>query len=461
MRPETTGWVDHVVTPVGAFAYLVAEDAVDRYFVHWLEKRVGNRTARAALRIAFNPSRALANMAERAHSVATRRPADRVEIALQKFFRCLRRRPERTIQTTGGTSADGDQPDHVRSAQARRDFRASLAGRRAVVCVPDLVPVRHRDDVLGLPRRLGRAIASSDSPALDASTVRLSPEQAYATVAEGPLPAPVRLNSFDGRPVYRFGNEGIVYADTGEVQSDVSPELMLRVASAWTGQPADAARIESVEEVDQWTVGGVFRFRPLWKYSWPNGEQVYVSGNSGEVVQYTTTGSRLGAYVGAIPHWFYFTPLRKHGPQWSRVVIWSSGIGTFAALLGCRDWRLDVFPVEAVSQCRRGDQHSVSRTEALAHAVRSDFRARRRDVGVQRHAVDGSVSVAERRAGRRPARAGRREHPADAARPRRDDRLRSQASARGAGADLQSSGQGTGIHLVCRRSDLPRHAGGR
>jgi hypothetical protein len=38
--------------------------------------------------------------------------------------------------------------------------------------------------------------------------------------------------------------------------------------------------------------------------------------------------------VGAIPHWLYFTPLRKHGLEWSRVVIWSSGIGTFAALLG-------------------------------------------------------------------------------------------------------------------------------
>ena len=67
--------------------------------------------------------------------------------------------------------------------------------------------------------------------------MRLSPEEAYATVADGPLQAPVRLNSFDGRPVYRFGNEGIVYADTGEAQSDVSPELMLRVASKWTGQP--------------------------------------------------------------------------------------------------------------------------------------------------------------------------------------------------------------------------------
>jgi hypothetical protein len=73
---------------------------------------------------------------------------------------------------------------------------------------------------------------------------------------------------------------------------------------------------------------------PLWKHSWPTGEQVYVSATSGEVVQYTTTASRIGAYLGPIPHWLYFTPLRRHQQQWSRVVIWTSGIGATAALLG-------------------------------------------------------------------------------------------------------------------------------
>ena len=176
------------------------------------------------------------------------------------------------------------------------------------------------------------------SPALDPSTVRLSPGEAYATLGEVQAPAEIRLNTFDGRPVYRFQTgqgEHIVYADTGEEQLFVSNEMVQRVASAWTGQPVNAATVEAVEEVDQWTVGGALRtLRPLWKYSWPNGEQVYISGDSGEVVQYTTTASRLGAYLGPIPHWLYFTPLRKHPPEWSRVVIWSSGVGTFAAILG-------------------------------------------------------------------------------------------------------------------------------
>ena len=36
MQAETTGWVDHVVTPVGAFGLIVAEDALDRFLVKWI-----------------------------------------------------------------------------------------------------------------------------------------------------------------------------------------------------------------------------------------------------------------------------------------------------------------------------------------------------------------------------------------------------------------------------------------
>ena len=63
MKPGTSGWVDHVVTPVGALALMVAEDALDRYLVKWVEQRTTNRAWRASLRIALNPGRALANLA--------------------------------------------------------------------------------------------------------------------------------------------------------------------------------------------------------------------------------------------------------------------------------------------------------------------------------------------------------------------------------------------------------------
>src|SRR5437899_423563 len=64
------------------------------------------------------------------------------------------------------------------------------------------------------------------APALDAARIRLSPAEAALTAGED-ASEPVRINSFDGRPVYRFravgrrGGETIVYADTGERQGDV------------------------------------------------------------------------------------------------------------------------------------------------------------------------------------------------------------------------------------------------
>ncbi len=38
--------------------------------------------------------------------------------------------------------------------------------------------------------------------------------------------------------------------------------------------------------------------------------------------------------MGAIPHWLYFTPIRQNGRQWFSFVVWSSLIGTVAALMG-------------------------------------------------------------------------------------------------------------------------------
>jgi hypothetical protein len=175
------------------------------------------------------------------------------------------------------------------------------------------------------------------SPALDSSTIALSPADALKTLGLDDAGG-VRLDTFDGRPVYRiggFGGQSIVYADTGEEQLAVPMEMVHRAAAAWTGQRVETATIEEMTDVDQWTVQTRLRdLQPLYKFSFPDGQQVYISANTGEVEQYTTTASRWGAYVGAIPHWLYFTPLRRHGAEWSKVVIWSSGIGTGAAILG-------------------------------------------------------------------------------------------------------------------------------
>ena len=91
--------------------------------------------------------------------------------------------------------------------------------------------------------------------------------------------------------------------------ANVDDAMVDRAAARWAGRPAGEAEKVLVEEIDQWTVGGAGRGqRPLYKYSWPDGQQAYVSGVTADVVQYTTTSSRFWAYLGAIPHWLYFTP---------------------------------------------------------------------------------------------------------------------------------------------------------
>jgi len=179
----------------------------------------------------------------------------------------------------------------------------------------------------------------SRAPALDAARIRLSPQEAYGRLGGGGgAPSEARLVTFDGRPAYRFGfgdGSAIVYADNGEMPEEFPPEMTLRTASAWTGQPPGGAKEKDIAEEDQWTVSEEFAdVRPLRKYSWADGEQVYISALTGDVVQYTTRGSRLAAWFGAIPHWLYFTPLRKRSQQWARIVIWASGLGTAAAILG-------------------------------------------------------------------------------------------------------------------------------
>jgi hypothetical protein len=174
---------------------------------------------------------------------------------------------------------------------------------------------------------------------LERNTVRISPADAAARAGVS-QPDEVRLSSILSRPVYRFrwlGRIAVVYADSGEVFHGFQEEQAREVGAAWTHVRAEDARLEirQIQEEDQWTVQRHYRmYRPLWKFSWPDGEETYVSDVSGEVVQYTTRHSRLGAYFGAIPHWIYITQLRRRAATWSRAVIVISAAGTIVTFLG-------------------------------------------------------------------------------------------------------------------------------
>lgn len=176
---------------------------------------------------------------------------------------------------------------------------------------------------------------------IDAAKIQLSPIEAWGQLKILGQPDRAELSTFLGRPAYAFTIESermLVYADDGSTLTQYSQETARTVAAQWTHQPAANARFDGemrLPNVDQWTVGGpAAHYWPLFKFSWPTGESVYVSSTSGEVMQYTTNGSRVAAYLGAVPHWLYFVPLRRSAVRWQRFVLWSSGTGIVVSLLG-------------------------------------------------------------------------------------------------------------------------------
>ncbi|MEJ0007705.1 MAG: hypothetical protein WDM77_15395 [Steroidobacteraceae bacterium] len=64
------------------------------------------------------------------------------------------------------------------------------------------------------------------------------------------------------------------------------------------------------------------------------GTRIYVSAQTGRVVQLTTSHQRFWNWVGTVPHWLYFAQLRRNAALWNQVVIWTSLAGCFLVLFG-------------------------------------------------------------------------------------------------------------------------------
>jgi uncharacterized iron-regulated membrane protein len=77
-------------------------------------------------------------------------------------------------------------------------------------------------------------------------------------------------------------------------------------------------------------------YRPLYKLELGDAAAtvVYVSTRTGEIVQDTTHFERVWNWLGAIPHWIYFSPIRKDADLWHNVVVWLSGPMIISAIAG-------------------------------------------------------------------------------------------------------------------------------
>ncbi len=197
---------------------------------------------------------------------------------------------------------------------------------------------------------------------LDLSTARVEPAQ--ATAAAGFAASAIRLGMLGTRPVYRL-NAGrawaLVYADTGDALSALTAEQALTVARAFApGQTKTITEIAYLTDSDQWTLSSAIRpLMPLRRFSLGDaaGTELYVSDRTAEPVMKTTRRARVWGYLGAVLHWLYFTPLRRHTDVWAHAIIWLSIAGSVMCLSGLV-WGLWRISPSARFRLKRESSHS-------------------------------------------------------------------------------------------------------
>jgi uncharacterized iron-regulated membrane protein len=147
-----------------------------------------------------------------------------------------------------------------------------------------------------------------------------------------------RIEMLLGEPVLRQNGATPMQLRTGAPQKPLTQAQLLEVAGQFArGRElsAEAAWVGEVE-VDQWSIQGAAQNRPAHHLALHDADrsEIYINGATGEIFQDTTRRERVLSWLGAIPHWLYFTGLRSNGPLWSQVVIWTAVLGTFLTATG-------------------------------------------------------------------------------------------------------------------------------
>lgn len=194
---------------------------------------------------------------------------------------------------------------------------------------------------------------------IDPAGVRVTPDAAMAAAGLVTFPRSLKLEMDGDAPVYRMvdadGHPHAVSAFDGGIIGEVDAATAVATARRFgevsgrlTGGSGEsgssggvhdrnAARWTGTMERDQWTVHpGLDPWRPLHRIALDdgNGTELYVSAKTGEVVRDTSRVERLWNWVGAVPHWLYFTPIRQDTPRWRQFVLWTSGACVVVSISG-------------------------------------------------------------------------------------------------------------------------------
>ncbi len=176
-------------------------------------------------------------------------------------------------------------------------------------------------------------------PALDLSTVKVTPAEALSQVQGNPFR--LRISMHHDRPVYRintgfvFGNWTVVYADTGEQVPDLDGDA----AVAWLADflpdyEGDFVVQTTLKGPDMFTHSpGIQNHMPMHRIGLNDaaGTEYYVSAGSMEPVMKTTTWTRILGFSGYNMHTLFFF---RQASWWTPILEWLAWIGLGMVILG-------------------------------------------------------------------------------------------------------------------------------
>lgn len=196
-------------------------------------------------------------------------------------------------------------------------------------------------------------------PPIATERVLVTPDAAMQTAELRAFPHSLRLEMLGGEPVYR-----ITDWDNRRIAVSAADGRLIEVfeatqALALARRLSPSAAFPEMVGRDQWSV--MARYDPLRPFHLvalndAAGTELYISARTGEIALDTTRIERFWNWLGSIPHWIYFTPLRADAPLWRDVVLWLSGPGIVVAIsglwVGIQRLRLHRYPNGSTSPYR-------------------------------------------------------------------------------------------------------------
>lgn len=153
----------------------------------------------------------------------------------------------------------------------------------------------------------------------------------------------VKLNSLSltmylDRPIFNLQSKGLsakIYADSLTPVEEIDAKDIDQLVKTWN--TTSIKKVDTLWKSDQWLMPRrLTKEAPVYKYYFEDQQnsELYISSVSGDVLQYTSREERIWAWLGVIPHWVYFTPLRQNQPVWIEFVKWTSGVSCIMCLSG-------------------------------------------------------------------------------------------------------------------------------